>query len=66
MLFWQKRQQQRQGMFLPWPPWATRQEIEIILSVLHHPRWPRQEQWRVLLVAVTGIIVINFANVNTA
>ncbi len=28
MLFWQKCQQQRQSMFLPWPPWAMQQEIE--------------------------------------
>ena len=37
------------------------QEIETILSVSHHPRWPRQEQWCVSLVAVAGIIAINFA-----
>jgi hypothetical protein len=29
-------------MFLPWPPWATWQEKETILSVSHNPRWPRQ------------------------
>jgi hypothetical protein len=23
----------------------TQQEIETILSVAHHPRWPRQAQW---------------------
>jgi hypothetical protein len=28
--------------YLPWPPWATRQEIETILSVSRLPRWPRQ------------------------
>ncbi len=27
---------------LPQPPWATRQEIETILSVSRRPRWPRQ------------------------
>ncbi len=27
---------------LTWPPWAMRQEIETILSVLCRPRWPRQ------------------------
>jgi len=64
MLFWQKCRQQKQSMFLPWPPWAAWQEIETILSVLHHPRWPRQEQWWVSLV--DGIITINFTNVNTA
>ncbi len=37
MLFWQKRQPKRQSMFLPWPPWAMRQEIETILSVLRSP-----------------------------
>jgi hypothetical protein len=31
--------------YLPWPPWAMRQEIETILSVSRNPRWPRQEQW---------------------
>jgi hypothetical protein len=29
-------------LYLPWPPWAMRQEIETILSVLRRPRWPRQ------------------------
>jgi len=51
---------------LTWPPWAGRQEIKTILYVLHRPRWPRQEQWWVSLVAVAGIIVIMFANVNRA
>jgi len=27
--------------YLPWPPWATLQEIETVLSVSRHPRWPR-------------------------
>ncbi len=31
--------------YLPWPPWVMQQEIETILSVSCHPRWPRQEQW---------------------
>jgi len=31
--------------YLPWPPWAAQQETETILSVSHHPRWPRQAQW---------------------
>jgi hypothetical protein len=31
--------------YLPWPPWAVQQEIETILSVSRHPRWPRQVQW---------------------
>ncbi len=29
-------------LYLPWPPWAMRQEIEPILSVSCCPRWPRQ------------------------
>jgi hypothetical protein len=49
--------------YLPWPPWVTRQEIETILSVSHHPRWPMQvnsdcccqQHYR-----------ITFANVSTA
>jgi hypothetical protein len=53
-------------MFMPWPPWATRQEIETILSMSCHPRWPRQEQWRVSLVAIAGILMINFTSVTTA
>jgi hypothetical protein len=41
--FWQKCQQQRQTIYLPWPPWAMQQKIETILSLLlHRPRWPRQ------------------------
>ncbi len=50
-------------LYLPWPPWVMRQEIETILSVSCHPRWPRQinsdcpcrrHYW------------VPFANVNTA
>ncbi len=37
---------------LHWPPWATRQEIETILSGSHHPRWPR-----LFCVAVAGVIM---------
>ncbi len=66
MLFWQKHWRQQHSMFLPWPPWAAQQEIETILSVSCCPRWPRQEQQGVSLVAVAGIMAINFANVNTA
>jgi hypothetical protein len=33
-----------QTMYLPWPPWAAQQKIEMILSLLHRPRWPRQVQ----------------------
>ncbi len=49
--------------YLPWPPWVMRQEIETILSVLCHPRWPMQVNsdcrchWH---------YCINLANVNTA
>jgi hypothetical protein len=39
---------------LLWPPWAMQQEIEKILSLLHHSRWPRQVLFS---VAVAGIIV---------
>jgi hypothetical protein len=46
--------------YLPWPPWATRQKIETILSLLlHRPR-------TMVTVAVAGVIVLNFANVNMA
>ncbi len=38
MLFWQKCWRQRQSMFLPWPPWATRQKIETILSYVPPPK----------------------------
>ncbi len=38
MLFWQKRWRQRQSMFLPWPPWETRQKIETILSYVPPPK----------------------------
>jgi hypothetical protein len=31
--------------YLPWPPWVAQQEIETILSVSCHPRWPRQVKW---------------------
>ncbi len=48
---------------LPWLPWPARQEIETILSVLHCPRWPRQEQWWVSLVAVRTVVAINFTDV---
>ncbi len=40
-------------LYLPWPPWAMQQEIETILSVLHHPRWPSQE---VVTVSVASVI----------
>ncbi len=49
--------------YLPWPSWVMQQEIETILSVLCHPRWPRQVNshchchWH---------YCITFANVNTA
>jgi hypothetical protein len=45
---------------------ATRQEIETILSVPRSTRWPRQEQWWVSLVSDAGVITINSANANTA
>ncbi len=28
--------------YLPWPPWLVRQKVEIIISLSHRPRWPRQ------------------------
>ncbi len=31
-------------LYLPWPPWAARQQIEMILSLSRCPRWPRQVQ----------------------
>ncbi len=49
--------------YLPWPPWVTRQEIETIVAVSHHPRWSMQVnsdcrcQW---------YYRITFANVNIA
>ncbi len=39
--------------YLPWPPWATQQKIETILSVSRCPRWPRQVLCHVAAVAVT-------------
>jgi hypothetical protein len=45
--------QQSPQQYLPWPPWAARQEIETILSVSHCPRWPRQV---LFCVAVAGVI----------
>ena len=39
--------------YLPWPPWATQQKIETILSVSCRPRWPRQVLCHVAAVAVT-------------
>ncbi len=48
----------------------TLQEIETFLSLLRHPRWPRQVQWGLSRVAVisiiTGVIDLSFANVNVA
>jgi hypothetical protein len=49
-LHWQSLQSETVGnsdmrqslLYLPWPPWAMRQEIETIPSVSCHPRWPRQ------------------------
>jgi hypothetical protein len=37
MSFWQKHWRQLPSMFLPWPPWATRQKIETILSFVTPP-----------------------------
>jgi hypothetical protein len=47
---------------LPWPPWATRQEIETILSVSCRPRWPRQVRKTISQHDITG--VTNLTNVN--
>jgi hypothetical protein len=40
-------------LYLPWPPWAMWQKIEMILSLSHHPRWTRQVQ---SFVTVAGVI----------
>ncbi len=49
--------------YLPWPPWATRQEIETILSVSHLPRWLRQVNSD---CRCRQRYHVTFANVNTA
>jgi hypothetical protein len=45
-------------LYLPWPPLAAQQKIEMILPVLRHPRWPRQVQWWLSRVTVTGIVML--------
>jgi hypothetical protein len=40
---------------LPWPPWATRQEIETILSVSCRPKWPRQVWKAISQYNIAGI-----------
>jgi len=50
-------------LYLPWPPWVVWQKIEMFLSLLCRPRWPRQVQ-RCAITSVTRIIAPTFANVN--
>jgi hypothetical protein len=53
----------RQMMYLPWPSWAARQNIEMIVSLSCSQRLPRQVQ---SCVSIAGVIVLNLANGNTA
>ncbi len=49
--------------YLPWPPWAKQQEIETILSVSLHPKWPMQVNSD---CRCRRHYRVTFANVNTA
>ncbi len=69
----QNRQRQRPPTVITVLALATfgeEQELETILPVSHRPRWPRQVRSKcslsLLFVNVAGIIVLTFANGNTA
>jgi len=54
--------------YLPWSPWVVRHKIEMILSLSHCPRWPRQvRQWHKIAdggMMLPMVWLTNFTNVN--